>query len=98
MTDETQTPERMVSRNEPCPCGSGKKYKRCHGVAAAPVLGTPKFGGNPMAGMGGLSGMDEMTAGAGNPMAGKGGLGGLGGLSGLSGLSGMMGIDRKSVV
>lgn len=18
-------------RNEPCPCGSGKKYKRCHG-------------------------------------------------------------------
>ena len=22
-----------VSRNSPCPCGSGKKYKRCHGVA-----------------------------------------------------------------
>ncbi|MDA2962721.1 MAG: preprotein translocase subunit SecA [Actinomycetota bacterium] len=22
-----------VSRNAPCPCGSGKKYKRCHGVA-----------------------------------------------------------------
>jgi hypothetical protein len=21
-------------RNEPCPCGSGKKYKRCHGAAA----------------------------------------------------------------
>lgn len=21
-----------VSRNEPCPCGSGKKYKHCHGV------------------------------------------------------------------
>lgn len=20
-----------VSRNDPCPCGSGKKYKRCHG-------------------------------------------------------------------
>lgn len=20
-------------RNEPCPCGSGKKYKRCHGAA-----------------------------------------------------------------
>jgi SEC-C motif len=19
-------------RNEPCPCGSGKKYKRCHGL------------------------------------------------------------------
>ena len=22
---------RKVSRNEPCPCGSGKKYKHCHG-------------------------------------------------------------------
>jgi uncharacterized protein YecA (UPF0149 family) len=21
-----------VGRNEPCPCGSGKKYKRCHGA------------------------------------------------------------------
>lgn len=20
-------------RNEPCPCGSGKKYKQCHGLA-----------------------------------------------------------------
>jgi preprotein translocase subunit SecA len=20
-----------VGRNEPCPCGSGKKYKNCHG-------------------------------------------------------------------
>ena len=24
--------ERKVGRNEPCPCGSGKKYKSCHGV------------------------------------------------------------------
>ena len=24
-----------VGRNEPCPCGSGKKYKRCHGAAGA---------------------------------------------------------------
>jgi preprotein translocase subunit SecA len=23
-----------VGRNEPCPCGSGKKYKKCHGQAA----------------------------------------------------------------
>ncbi|MBM3989544.1 MAG: hypothetical protein FJ298_00905 [Planctomycetes bacterium] len=22
-----------VNRNEACPCGSGKKYKRCHGAA-----------------------------------------------------------------
>ena len=24
------------SRNAPCPCGSGKKYKRCHGAPAGP--------------------------------------------------------------
>jgi preprotein translocase subunit SecA len=23
--------ERKVGRNEACPCGSGKKYKHCHG-------------------------------------------------------------------
>jgi preprotein translocase subunit SecA len=23
-----------VGRNEACPCGSGKKYKHCHGVLA----------------------------------------------------------------
>ena len=23
-----------LSRNAPCPCGSGQKYKQCHGVAA----------------------------------------------------------------
>ena len=32
---EPQTPfvrdERKVGRNEPCPCGSGKKFKQCHG-------------------------------------------------------------------
>jgi preprotein translocase subunit SecA len=22
-----------VGRNDPCPCGSGKKYKKCHGAA-----------------------------------------------------------------
>ncbi len=33
--DEEHTPfvrdGRKVGRNEPCPCGSGKKYKQCHG-------------------------------------------------------------------
>jgi len=32
---ETHTPYtrqgRKIGRNEPCPCGSGKKYKQCHG-------------------------------------------------------------------
>jgi len=23
-----------VGRNDPCPCGSGKKFKKCHGAAA----------------------------------------------------------------
>lgn len=26
-------PERKVGRNEPCPCGSGKKFKKCCGAA-----------------------------------------------------------------
>ena len=26
-----QTGDRKVGRNDPCPCGSGKKYKQCHG-------------------------------------------------------------------
>jgi len=35
-SDETFTrEERKVGRNEPCPCGSGKKYKQCHGKLGA---------------------------------------------------------------
>jgi SEC-C motif-containing protein len=26
--------EARVGRNDPCPCGSGKKYKKCHGAGA----------------------------------------------------------------
>lgn len=29
-----QTGDRKVGRNDPCPCGSGKKYKQCHGRLA----------------------------------------------------------------
>lgn len=25
--------ERKIGRNDPCPCNSGKKYKKCHGAA-----------------------------------------------------------------
>ena len=28
---ETRASGRKVGRNQPCPCGSGKKHKRCHG-------------------------------------------------------------------
>jgi len=24
--------QEKVGRNDPCPCGSGKKYKKCHGA------------------------------------------------------------------
>jgi preprotein translocase subunit SecA len=35
-TQERQKPqpvkvEKRVGRNDPCPCGSGKKFKQCHG-------------------------------------------------------------------
>lgn len=29
--DEQQHKKKKIGRNEPCPCGSGKKYKRCCG-------------------------------------------------------------------
>jgi preprotein translocase subunit SecA len=34
VTEDPNAPasaERKVGRNDPCPCGSGKKYKQCHG-------------------------------------------------------------------
>ena len=31
--------EKKVGRNDPCPCGSGKKYKQCHGLGQQ--AGTP---------------------------------------------------------
>ncbi|HZC85137.1 MAG TPA: preprotein translocase subunit SecA, partial [Rubrobacter sp.] len=33
--------EGKVGRNDPCPCGSGKKYKKCHGRPGAPPLNVP---------------------------------------------------------
>jgi uncharacterized protein YecA (UPF0149 family) len=34
MVEQTQQPIRVekIGRNDPCPCGSGKKYKKCCGV------------------------------------------------------------------
>jgi preprotein translocase subunit SecA len=36
--------EAKVGRNDPCPCGSGKKYKKCHGMPGAPPLGSEPRG------------------------------------------------------
>lgn len=30
-TPEPIKAEKVIGRNDPCPCGSGKKYKQCHG-------------------------------------------------------------------
>jgi uncharacterized protein len=32
---ETRRVEATPGRNDPCPCGSGKKYKKCHGSVEA---------------------------------------------------------------
>ena len=31
---DKEDPYADVGRNDPCPCGSGKKYKKCHGANA----------------------------------------------------------------
>ena len=30
-TSKSQAKSKKIGRNDPCPCGSGKKYKQCHG-------------------------------------------------------------------
>ncbi|MBK8932572.1 MAG: preprotein translocase subunit SecA [Chloroflexi bacterium] len=35
---ETRRDVPKVGRNDPCPCGSGKKYKHCHGSAASTAV------------------------------------------------------------
>ncbi|NUQ47655.1 MAG: SEC-C domain-containing protein, partial [Phycisphaerae bacterium] len=31
VVDPIRRDQPRVGRNDPCPCGSGKKYKQCHG-------------------------------------------------------------------
>jgi hypothetical protein len=31
----------MTDRNGPCPCGSGKKFKKCHGAGGGGVTAAP---------------------------------------------------------
>lgn len=51
MSEPTQANiDSATGRNEPCPCGSGKKFKRCHGVGAAPKMTPPKEAGPTLPG------------------------------------------------
>jgi len=36
VSPQPQRREVTISRNAPCPCGSGKKFKRCHGAPNTP--------------------------------------------------------------
>jgi uncharacterized protein YecA (UPF0149 family) len=47
LSSTEKKPEPQTGRNEPCPCGSGKKFKRCHGVDAAPKLTQPTTAAMP---------------------------------------------------
>ncbi|MFN3929651.1 MAG: SEC-C metal-binding domain-containing protein, partial [Thermoflexus sp.] len=38
MRVQSEAASRPIGRNDPCPCGSGKKYKHCHGRPGAPPL------------------------------------------------------------
>jgi SEC-C motif len=40
-TEEKMSSLVKVSRNDPCPCGSGRKYKRCCYAQAAPLVQGP---------------------------------------------------------
>jgi len=37
MPDVLSEREMTIGRNEPCPCGSGKKFKKCCGAKGAPA-------------------------------------------------------------
>ncbi len=40
-----------IGRNDPCPCGSGRRYKQCHGVAGttmAPNAASPRPAADPL--------------------------------------------------
>ena len=38
----TRRVQQQPGRNDPCPCGSGRKFKKCHGAAGAEAKGPPR--------------------------------------------------------
>jgi hypothetical protein len=64
-----------VGPRQPCPCGSGRRYKACHGSAAGPV---PTYVARPFEGISGecdLIAMREIVAAATAPLALRDGIG-----------------------
>ena len=59
-------PRGRVGRNEPCPCGSGRKYKRCHGAPPSHSRRSPGTGG--LTGRGGLGGRRRRGPAPGRPL------------------------------
>ena len=54
-----------IGRNEPCPCGSGRKYKVCCGTVALPVavsVSAPRAAGGPPGADGGQSAPSASSA------------------------------------
>src|SRR5690606_1884260 len=43
--NDADDPYANVGRNEECPCGSGKKYKKCHGASGGPTGLTTRANG-----------------------------------------------------
>ncbi|MCK7531566.1 MAG: SEC-C domain-containing protein [Marinilabiliales bacterium] len=39
--------DKKVGRNDPCPCGSGKKYKHCHGQGVSDAAGAQAYTSAP---------------------------------------------------
>ncbi len=62
--------ENKVGRNDPCPCGSGKKYKKCHGAAGGMSIPGSTAAGGSAAAAGAANpdayGMNSGPAGAGD--------------------------------
>ena len=66
---QSATPEGEVGPRQPCPCGSGRRYKACHGSSDGPA---PTFVARPFAGITGeadLIAMRELVPAATAPLA-----------------------------
>ena len=57
--DSRKSASKKVGPNEPCPCGSGKKYKKCHRDKAKPQAAAPAEAASTMAYPRGIPGIPQ---------------------------------------